>query len=85
MDQGGGPPQPSAQDGQQQFQLPEQAVIPPVLPQPIQPAPLAMNWSLFKPEFLGKPKKNSEAHIYRMIDRMDTHNLLQAREYKDLL
>ena len=36
-------------------------------PQPVQPAPMAMNWSYFKSEFPGKPEEDQEAHILGMI------------------
>ena len=32
-----------------------------------------LNWSYFKPEFTGKPDENSEAHLLRTNDWMDTH------------
>ena len=33
-----------------------------------------LNWSYFKPEFVGKPEKDAEAHLFRTNDWMDTHN-----------
>ena len=57
-------------------------VVPPATPvqlpappsQLIQPAPMPqLNWSLFKPEFAGKPDKDAEAHLLRTNDWMDTH------------
>ena len=40
-----------------------------------QPAPHIpqLNWSHFKPEFLGKPKEDAGAHLLRTNDWMDTH------------
>ena len=32
-----------------------------------------LNSSHFKPEFVGKPDKNVEAHLLRTNDWMDTH------------
>ena len=43
-------------------------------PQPVPPAPIAMNWSYFKPEFTAKPDDNQEAHLPSAIDWMDAHN-----------
>ena len=33
-----------------------------------------MSWSYVKPEFLGKPEEDPEAHVLRMINWMDTQN-----------
>ena len=40
--------------------------------QPIQHLP-KLNWSHFKPEFLGKPEEDAEAQLLRTNDWMDTH------------
>ena len=37
-----------------------------------------MNWSHFKPEFLGKPEKDAEAHLLRMYDWMSTHQFQEG-------
>ena len=51
---------------------PTQPAVPPV--QPIQPGPMPLlNWSQFKPEFIGKPDQDTEAHLLRTNDWMDTH------------
>ena len=56
---------------------------PAYVPYPAQPpAPLVhvinqmpqLNWSYFKPEFLGKPEEDVEAHLLRTNDWMETHN-----------
>ena len=49
-------------------------------PNPHQNLPVAMahpqqlNWSYFKPEFSGKPEEDTEAHLLRTNDWMETHN-----------
>ena len=47
--------------------------VPQAPQQPAQQAQHApqLNWSHFKPEFLGKPEE--EAHLLRINDSMDTH------------
>ena len=57
---------------QQQQQQQQQQPIPP--PQPIQQVNLHMNWSLFKPEYSGKPDEEVEAHLLRTNDWMNTHD-----------
>ena len=32
-----------------------------------------LNWSHFKPEFSSKPDKDTEAHLLRTTDWMETH------------
>ena len=56
---------------------PDQPNQPPNLPiDP--PGPMAiqqqLNWSYFKPEFSGKPKEDTEAHLLRTNDWMETHS-----------
>ena len=34
---------------------------------------LHINWSNFKPEFLGKPEEDAEAHLLRSNDWMNAH------------
>ena len=34
-----------------------------------------LNWSCFKPEFVGKPDEDAEGHLLRNNDWMDTHVL----------
>ena len=34
---------------------------------------LPLNWSHFKPQYLGKPDKDAEAHLLRTNNWMDTH------------
>ena len=56
-------------------QQPAQLPVPPNQPistQPIQQMP-QLNWSHFKPESLGKPEEDAEAHLLRMNNWMDTH------------
>ena len=88
MDQA--PPQHLIQDGQQgplelqqppvspqQLIPPKKLVTPPaplVSLQLVPPAPMAMNWSYFKPKFSGNTDESQGAHILRTIDWMDTHN-----------
>ena len=33
-----------------------------------------MNWSYFKPNLLGKPEEDPEAHLLKIVDWMDTNN-----------
>ena len=33
-----------------------------------------LNWSHFKPKYAGKPEEDTEAHLLRMNDWMDTHD-----------
>ena len=33
-----------------------------------------LNWSHFKPEFVGKPEEDTEAHLLRMNNWMDMHD-----------
>ena len=35
-----------------------------------------LNWSHFKPKFVGKPEEDTEAHLLRTNDWMDTHDFL---------
>ena len=50
-------------------------------PNQVQNLPIAMaqpqqvNWSYFKPLFLGKPEEDAEEHLLRTNDWMETHNL----------
>ena len=37
---------------------------------------LQLNWSHFKLEYAGKPDKDTEAHLLRTNDWMDTHEFL---------
>ena len=32
-----------------------------------------LNWSHFKPEFLGRPEEDAEPHLLRINNWMDTH------------
>ena len=34
-----------------------------------------LNWSNFKPDFLGKPEEDAEAHLLHSNDWMDAHHL----------
>ena len=42
--------------------------------QPNLPQPQQMNWSYFKPEFLGKAEEDNAAHLLKTNDWMDTYN-----------
>ena len=37
-----------------------------------------LNWSHFKPEFLGKPEEDAETHLLRTNDWMDTHQFQEG-------
>ena len=46
----------------------------PILP-PAPPVQIPqLHWSYFKPEFSGKPEEDTEAHLLRTNDWMETHN-----------
>ena len=47
---------------------------PPAVPQQL----MHMNWSHFKPEFLGKPDEDIEAHLLRTNDWMNMHAFQEA-------
>ena len=47
------------------------APLAPVVPQRPQ-----LNWSHFKPEYAGKPDEDTEAHLLRTDDWIDTHKFL---------
>ena len=43
-------------------------------PPPVQPGPIPqLNWSHFKPEFIGIPDEDVETHLLSTNDWMDTH------------
>ena len=55
----------------------------PLLEQP--PIPMAnnqLNRAHFKPEFLGKPKEDVEAHLLRMMDWMTTHDFPEDQKVR---
>ena len=54
---------------------PQPLQVPQALQQPAKQAQHVpqLNWSHFKPEFLGKPEKDAKAHLLRMNDWIDTH------------
>ena len=49
-------------------------MLPPALPVQIP----QLNWSYFKPEFLGKPEEDAEAHLLRTNGWKETHNFLDV-------
>ena len=53
---------------------------PQALPQPAQQAQhiWQLNWSHFKPECLGKPEEDEEAHLLRINDQMGTHQFQEG-------
>ena len=67
---------------------PQQLNLPPNQP-PNLPDPMAnqqqLNWSYFKPEFVGKPEEDVEAHLLRTNDCMDTHNFPDGSKVKEIL
>ena len=47
--------------------------------QPMEPVHVPqLNWSHFKPEFAGKPEDDTEAHLLRINDWMDTHTFQEG-------
>ena len=70
-------------------QAPQQ---PAVLQVPQQPATLQgpqqmvhLNWSHFKPEFLGKPDENTEAHLLHTNNWMNAHILVEGVQSPKIL
>ena len=55
-------------------------------PLPVQPpTPMAnnqLNWSHFRPEFLGKPKEDVEAHLLRTMDWLTTHDFTEDEKVR---
>ena len=43
---------------------------------------MAMNWSHFEPEFLGKQKEDPDAHLLRTIDWMDTQHFATNQQVR---
>ena len=43
-----------------------------------------LNWSYFKPEFLGKPEEDLETHLLRTNDWMETHNFPEVAKVQRL-
>ena len=66
------------QDHQHQVPTPQAPQVPQI-PQALQQSAqqvqhmLQLNWSHFKPEFVGKSEENAEAHLLRTNDWMHTH------------
>ena len=53
---------------------------------PAQQGPVPhMNWSHFNPEFAGMPDKDTEAHLLRTNDWIDTHAFQRMSKYKDFV
>ena len=51
--------------------------VPQALQQPIKPIQQIphLNWLHFKPEFSGKPEEDAEAHLLRMNNWMNRHQV----------
>ena len=45
---------------------------------------MTITWSYLKPEFSGKPKENSEAHLLRTMDWMEAHNIVADQRVRRL-
>ena len=78
MAEAGPPVSPFQPQAPQQPQQPVQPPIPPdqpVLEQQIQHI-MQLNWSHFKPQFVGKPEEDTEAHLLRTNGWIDTHQFL---------
>ena len=55
----------------------------PLLVQPSIPmANNQLNWSHFRPEFLGKPEEDVEAHLLRTMDWMTTHDFPEDQKIR---
>ena len=76
------PPNPPANPPSQP---PNPPTNPPNPMQPQSPPPQVpqLNWSYFKPEFLGKPEEDAVAHLLRTNDWMKTHNFQMMQRYRD--
>ena len=72
------PPLPQAQAGQQAPQQQEQYAQPAQQGQQI----IHLNWSHFKPEFLGKPEEDAEAHLLCTNNWMNAHHFLEGAKVK---
>ena len=44
-----------------------------------------LNWSYFKPEFLGNSDEDAEAHLLCTNDWMNAHHLLKVSKSKDFV
>ena len=63
------------QNQQQQNQQEQQQIQDPAGPQQQH---LHLNWSNFKPEFLGKPDEDAEAHLLCSNDWMNAHHFVDG-------
>ena len=43
-----------------------------------------LNWSHFKPDCLGKPEEDAEAHLLRPMDWMATHDFPEDQKVRRL-
>ena len=66
-------PAPLPPPAQPALQVPQQSAHP--TPQPGQQGQqmVYLNWLHFKPEFLGKPEEDAEAHLLRINDWINAH------------
>ena len=55
------------------LQLPQQPAAPQAPQQMVH-----LNWSHFKPEFLGKPDEDAEAHLFCTNDWMNVHHFVEG-------
>ena len=68
---------PNQQQNQQQQQQPQHQQQIQDLAGP-QQQHLHLNWSNFKPEFLGKPDKDAEVHLLHSNDWMNAHHFVNG-------
>ena len=76
----------NAQDNNQEQKLPPHNPF--LLNAPLAPgAPPRpqLNWSYFKPEFVGKPEEDAEAHLLRMNDWMNMPDFPECKGTEILL
>ena len=66
----------SQNDNQGQNPPPHTPFLPNAPMAPGAPQRPQVNWSHFKPKFAGKPEKDTEAHLLRRNNWMDTHKFL---------
>ena len=69
--------QQAQQQQQQQDNVASQAQAP-TAQQQAMPQMVNLNWSYFKPEFLGKPDEDSEAHLLLTNDWMNAHHFIEG-------
>ena len=72
----------TSQQQQQQQQQQQDHVAPqaqaPTAQQQAMPQMVNLNWSYFKPEFMGKPDEDAEAHLLHTNNWMNAHHFIEG-------